>query len=93
MSMELQHARDEILELLREESFWVTLSVHLPEEVSPVCCKQFIVRVGGACLSEGRMLRIQDEQNDSKSEQVHNVALIWLTIQNLWGHVRSGAHH
>lgn len=91
--MELEHACYQVFELFSEEAWLVSLDVEFPEEVSPVCCQQLIERVRGICLCEGWMLGIQDEEDHTECEQINNMALIWLTIQDFWCHVRSGADH
>ena len=48
--VELEHASDQILELLREEAFLLALRMGLPEEVGPVSRKKLVevvLNVGG----------------------------------------------
>ena len=39
------------------------------------------------------MLGVQDKQNHTECKKVDNVALVWLTIQNFWSHVRGCSDH
>lgn len=89
MGVKLEHACNEVLELVREEPWFVALTVHFPEQVSPVGGQQFVERVAGRSLGEGRVLRVQNEENHSEGEDVHNMALVGLAIQNFGSHVRS----
>jgi len=80
VGMQLEHARDQILEFFREEAGFMALAVQFPEEVRPVRRDQFIERIAGLSLCEGWVLGVQNEQNDSKCKQIHDVALVGLLI-------------
>lgn len=80
VGVQLEHARDQILELLGEEAGLVALAVHLPEKVSSVRGEQLIEGVGGLSLGEGWVLGVQDKQNNTEGEEVDDVALVGLLV-------------
>jgi len=59
----------------------------LPEEVGPVSCEQLVVGVLRVSLVEWRVSGIQNEKDDTKSEQVNNVSLVSLFHNQFWCHV------
>ena len=50
VGMQLEHTGDKIFEIFREEAGFMALAVQFPEEVSPVCCDQFVERIVGKSL-------------------------------------------
>ena len=68
MRVELEHASDQILELLRIEAFGLALrvGVSLPEEVGSVSGKELVVVILFVSHAEGRMSRVKDEENHTK---------------------------
>jgi len=93
VGMQLEHAGDQILEFFREEAGFMALAVQFPEEVRPVRRDKFVERIAGLSLCEGWVLGVQNEQNDSKCKQIHDVALVGLLIEDFRSHVGGSAHH
>lgn len=93
MGVQLEHACNQVLELIGKEAWLVALHVHLPEQVSSVGGDKFVESIGGVSLGERWMLGVQDKQNHTECEQINYVALVWLAIQDFWGHVRGGTDH
>jgi len=50
VGMQLEHTGDKIFEIFREEAGFMALAVQFPEEVSPVCCDQFVLQIVGKSL-------------------------------------------
>lgn len=92
--VELQHACDEVLEVISVESNWLAVGVRvgLPEQVGPVGGDQLVVLVLFVGHAEGRVTRVQDEEDNSECEQIDNLALVSLFQKNFRGHVTSGAN-
>jgi hypothetical protein len=61
----LQHGRDQVNEILTEESFtaWLVSRVCFPENFKLVDANEFIVRIIRDGLGEGWMLGDHDEEN------------------------------
>ena len=87
--VELEHAGQEILEFLRVEALGLTLriGVSLPEEVGPVSREELVVVVLLVGHSEGRVTRVQNEENNTESEKIDDLSLVGLSGENLRGHV------
>lgn len=91
--VELQHAGDQVFEVFRVEVLGLARRVRvcLPEEVRPVGGKQLVVGVVLVGHAERRVARVQNEKDHSKGKQVHDLALVGLLLEDLWGHVARGA--
>lgn len=87
MWMELEHAGDQVFELIGEESLRLPCVMCLPEEICPVRCKKFEVYVLRPRHLEWWMLCKHDEQDNGCCEEVNDLTLIWLLFENLRGHV------
>lgn len=57
-----------------------------PKEVHPLLLYEFVVRVVGSCPLERRVARVDDEQYDSRSEDIHLPPVV-LLAQYLGSHV------
>ena len=92
--VELQHAGDEVLKVIRVEPCWLAVGVRvsLPEQVGPVGGDQLVVLVFLVGHAEGRVARVQDEEDHSKGKQIDNLALVGLSQKNFRGHVTSSAN-
>ena len=63
----MEHATDQILEILAEESLWLMLFVRFPEETELILGDQSVERIGlTGLLGEGRAFAIHDEEDDSR---------------------------
>jgi hypothetical protein len=93
--VELKHAGDQILELLGVEALGLALGVRvsLPEEVRSVGGEELVVVILFVGHAEGRVSRVKDEKNNTKSEKIDNLALIWLAGKDLRSHVTWGTDH
>jgi hypothetical protein len=93
--VELEHAGNQILELLRVEAFGLALGVgvSLPEEVRSVSGEEFVVVVLLVGHAEGRVSRVEDEKNDTEGEKIDNLALVGLAGKDLRSHVARGTDH
>ena len=87
--VELEHASDQVLELLRVEAFGLSLRVgmSLPEEVGSVGGEQLVVVVFLVGHAERRVSRIEDKENDAEGEQVDDLTLVRLLGENLRSHI------
>ena len=93
--VELEHASDQILELLRVEALGLALGVgvSLPEEVRSVGGEEFVVVVLFVGHAEGRVSGVEDEENDTEGEKIDNLALVRLAGKDLRSHVAWGTDH
>ena len=93
--VELEHAGDQILELLGVEALGLALGVgvSLPEEVRSVGGEKLVVVILLIGHAEGRVSRVEDEKNHTKCEKIDNLTLIWLASKDLRGHVAWGTNH
>ena len=93
--VELEHASDQILELLRVEALGLALGVgvSLPEEVRSVGGEEFVVVVLFVGHAEGRVSGVEDEENDTEGEKIDNLALVRLAGKDLRSHVAWGTNH
>ena len=94
--VELQHAGDEVLEVLREEALLLAVRVrvvHLPdpEEVGSVCSKALVLFVIPDGHFEGLFARVQVKEDYTEGEQVDNLTLVWLLIEDFRSHVGWGS--
>ena len=92
--VELKHASEKILELLRVEALRLALGVgvSLPEEVGSVGGEKLVVVVLLVGHGEGWVTGVKDEEDDTKGEKIDNLSLVWLSGENLWGHVTWGTN-
>ena len=93
--VELKHAGNQILKLLGVEALGLALGVRvsLPEEVRSVGGEELVIVILFVGHAEGRVSRVKDEKNHTKSEKIDNLALIWLTSKDLGSHVSWGTDH
>jgi hypothetical protein len=95
MRVELEHAGDQVLELLGVEALGLALrvGVSLPEEVRSVGSEELVVVILFVSHAEGRMSRVKDEENHTECEKIDNLTLVGLTGKDLRGHVAWGTDH
>jgi len=91
--VKLEHASDQILELVGEETSWLAVGVSFPEKIGSICGKKFVVHVITVGHLEWWMLSQHDEEDNSTCKQVNNLSLVWLLIKNLWCHVSWSTNH
>lgn len=84
--MEAEHGSDQILEVLSEESVRFAVLMSCPELLASVCGNELVVRVIKSGAFERRVSSIEDEQNDSKSEKINDLALIRLLSVDFGSH-------
>lgn len=58
----------------------------LPEDVKLLLLEDLVVRISWRCLLKGRISGIHDEEDDSRCEDVHTLALVFFT-RDLWSHI------
>lgn len=87
MRHHLQQIRDQVHELVREETWGLILRVSLPEQVSSVHGEQLVVAVFLKRCIEWGMASTQSEQDYACCKQINDVALVVLTLQNFRCHV------
>jgi len=94
MGVELKHAGDQILEIFGVEVGRLAsgVGVGLPEEVGPVGSEKLVVLVVLGSHGEGRVARVQDEEDHTEGEKINNLALVRLLQDNLGGHVALSAN-
>ena len=92
--VELKHASEKILELLRVEALRLALGVgvSLPEEVGSVGGEKLVVVVLLVGHGEGWVTGVKDEEDDTKGEKIDDLSLVWLSREDLWGHVTWGTN-
>ena len=90
--MQLQHARNQVFEFLRVETFSLSAGVASPEEIGAVSCNQLVVGVVVGGLFERRMTGVKDKENDAKSEQIGNLTLIGLSLEDFGAHVTGSSN-
>ena len=83
----LQHASYQVLELFRVEAGGFLARVSLPEHVRPVLLQELEIAVVLVRHREGRVARVEDEEDDCEGEQVDNLTLVRLSCQDLGSHV------
>ena len=91
--VKLEHASDQILELVGEKSSWFTVGVSFPEKIGSICGKKLVVHVITVGHLEWWMLSQHYEENNSTGEQVNYLSLVWLLVKNLWCHVSWSTNH
>ena len=87
--LQLQHAIYQVLELRGHEvgSLGLVLGVGSPKDIRSVVGNAFVERILLLRGSEWWVTRNHDEQDDSRSEQIHLTTNIWLSKMDLWSHV------
>lgn len=87
--VELEHGLEEILKVVREESFlaWLVLGVDLPEDISSVGSQTLVEWVLWLSGGERWMLGDHDEQDDGSSEDIHRFSFVWHFKVDFWSHV------
>lgn len=58
----------------------------LPEDIETFFLDEFVVRIVGSSLLEGRVACIHNEEDDSGCEDIHTLSFV-LFGRDLWGHV------
>ena len=61
--------------------------MRLPKEVRPVSSQELIVAIVLAGLRKGWVARTHGEEDDTKGEQVDDLALVWLLHEDFGGHI------
>jgi len=91
--LNLEHTCYQLLELLGKEVFATCLvaGVRLPEDVCTVASDTLVVRVRHFCVGERWVLSNQNKENDSSSEDIYLLALVWGFQMDFWGHVVQGS--
>lgn len=84
--VEVQHGRDQVFELLREEAFGLAVLMRLPESRGAVSRQKLVVRILRCRAVEGWVACVQDKQDDTEREQVDDLALVRLLSVNLGSH-------
>jgi hypothetical protein len=90
--LQLEHALDQIFEVLTEVSLfvWLVLAVGPPENVSSVGSQAPVEWVIWLSGSEWRVLGNHDEKNDCGSKKIHRFPFVWLLQVDFWRHVVQG---
>ena len=91
--VKLEHACDQILELIGEKSSRFTVGMCFPEKIRSICGKKLVVHVITVGHLERWVLSQHDEEDNSASEQVNYLSLVWLLVKNLWCHVSWSTNH
>jgi hypothetical protein len=89
--VQLQHIGNQIFELFSIEFRLLVLLMLLPENISFALSDESVVGICWVGGVEWRVTRVQDEENDSESEQINVVSLVELLCNQLRGHVRSSS--
>lgn len=58
----------------------------LPEYIETFFLDEFVIRIVGSSLLEGRIACVHDEEYDSGCEDIHALSFV-LFGRDLWGHV------
>ena len=66
--VELEHVRDEVHKLFRQETLGFVALILRPEEVGSVSEEQFVVRVIGMGRAEWWVASVEDEKDDAECE-------------------------
>ena len=93
--VELKHASDQIFEVLRVEALGLAsgVAVSLPEKIAPVGSEKLVVVVLFVGHLEGRVTRVEDEEDDAEGEQVDDLTLVGLLLKDFRSHVAWGSNH
>lgn len=85
----MEHALDEVFELLREVGLftWLVLAVGSPENVSSVGGQASVEGIVWLSSGEWWVLSDHDEENDGRGEQIYRFSFVWLFKMDFWGHV------
>ena len=90
MRVELQHAGDQILKVIRVVAltFALRLRMRLPEQVRPVGSEKVVIAIIFASLGQERWVAgAHDEENDTEGEKIDDLALIRHLGDNFRSHV------
>jgi len=87
MRHNLQHVRNQVFELVREETFRLIPRVSLPEKISTIHGQEFVIAVLLQSSVEWWVTSVNCEQNNTCSEKIHNVALVVLSFEDFGCHV------
>ena len=84
--MEAEHGSDQVLEVLSEEAIRFAVLMGSPKLLASVCCNELVVWIIKSGAFERRVSSVKDEQNDSKSEKINDLALIGLLSMDFGSH-------
>ena len=87
-----KHQRHQVHELRVEEALRVVLLVPGPELARLSVVEPLVKLVRLLCLEEGRVARVEREQNHPDGEQIHLSSPVLVSLVNLRRHVILGTH-
>ena len=83
--VKLEHAGDQIFELLRELYVWLRMG--FPELLFTIRGEELIVWIVLLSLAEGWMASIEDKKEDAKGEDIDQLTFVGLMCENFRCHI------
>lgn len=83
----LKHVSDKVFETIVEEIWTFRFFVVLPEQIGTICNQELVVSISWVCLVKWWVTNIQNEEDDTKGEQVCLIALVGLIHDKFRRHV------